>query len=286
MPRPRHEDDDRDEPRARTSAPPLVLILALFAGFLMLVVLAGGVGAYVLVSRARHAEEVARADAAGATQAQRSSGGVADRQGLGPGGQGVEVLDGGNGNPIVNEFSANPIAAEEKWFGKRVDLWNGIGKIDRDRDGWFVVFQHCDITAHIAAGEEKIFSTLRPGMTVEVEVTLTHFTMTGRGGIIPYLWGQDARLVAIENERYLKSGKNDPKKTYAPDDFDRLVIGKTPAEIIAAVGPPGRALDDLGGSPRRWHYAKIVISPNVLKPVWVWFKDGKAERVAHAPGGF
>jgi hypothetical protein len=147
------------------------------------------------------------------------------------------------------------------------------------------VFAHCDITAHIAHGEENNFSTLRPGATIEVEATLTHFTMTGRGGRIPYLWGQDARLVAVENERYLKAAKDDPKKAYTLEEFSRLVIGKTPAEIIAAIGPPGRAFDDLSGSPRRWHYAKIATGTADRNPVWVWFRDGKADHVNSVPRG-
>jgi hypothetical protein len=60
---PRRFDDD-DEPRTRQSNSPLIVILALVAAFLMLVVVGGGTAAYVMVSRARHAEAVARAEAA------------------------------------------------------------------------------------------------------------------------------------------------------------------------------------------------------------------------------
>jgi len=107
------------------------------------------------------------------------------------------ALDGDNGNPIINDFQANPIAAEKKWIGKPVRFWNSVGKIDRDKTGWYVSFRHCDITVYIARGEEDKFSKLAPEATIEVEAILDRFTMTGRGGIIPYLWGKEARLIAV-----------------------------------------------------------------------------------------
>jgi hypothetical protein len=105
------------------------------------------------------------------------------------------VLEGGNGNPIINEFLANPIAAEKKWIGKRVRVWNEVGSIDRDKDGWYVSFRHCDLTVYIAAGQEERFGRLKRGDKITVEATLDRYATNARGGTIPYLWGRDARLV-------------------------------------------------------------------------------------------
>jgi hypothetical protein len=186
-----------------------------------------------------------------------------------------EVLDGRNGNPIVLEFIKNPIAAEGKWIGKRVRFWNSVGEFDRDQDGWFVAFQHCDITVHIAAKQEEPFSKLRAGRSIEVEATLTKFRLDGRGGNIPYLWGNNAVLVGIESTQLPKAGKRDAKGSLTFDELRRLVVNKTPAQVLEAVGSPTRAFDDLNGNPRRWGYLIRGESPTADRLAWVWFKDGK-----------
>lgn len=269
MTRPRFQDDRDDlPPRSRRTSNTGLVVGLLVAGGLLVVLVCGGGVAYLMFARTAARDQ--RAAAAGGPAATDLAVGPADGA----------VLDGRNGNPIVNEFSANPIAAERKWLGKRVRIWNSIGRIDRDAAGWYVPFEHCDISLHIAPDQAPNFSKLARGTTVEVEAVLDRFTMTGRGGTIPYLWGKDARLVGIENARYPQMGKDDPQKTYTRDEFRRLVIDKTPAQVLETVGPPGKAMDDLNGNPRRWVYSKIAALPTERKAVWVWFKDGKANEVA------
>jgi uncharacterized protein GlcG (DUF336 family) len=118
----RFEDDPHDAypDRARSSGAGLLIGL-LVAGGLLIVLVCGGGLAYLF--RARTADRKARvammerdevAQAANVANDRRA--GVANAPpGQGPAG---EVLDGRNGNPIVNEFSANAIAAEKKWLGK------------------------------------------------------------------------------------------------------------------------------------------------------------------------
>src|SRR5262245_28047646 len=176
MPRRRFEDDDRgDYPdRPRSSGNGLLIGLLAGGGLLVVIVCGGGLTALFMARTAAREERVAIAAREEAIRAET----LADYQkalAKGAAGRGAagEVLDGKNGNPIVNEFSDNAIAAEGKWIGKRVQFWNSVGKFDRDEDGWYVPFQHCDITVHIAAGETNNFSKIQPGTVVEVEAVLT-----------------------------------------------------------------------------------------------------------------
>lgn len=65
-------------------------------------------------------------------------------------------------------------------------------------------------------------------------------------------------------------------KVYSRDEFDQLVKGKTPDEVIAAVGRPTHTFSD-----DRWGYYHRVMNPITAKPdtATVEFKDGRVYNV-------
>ncbi|HKB06220.1 MAG TPA: hypothetical protein VKD90_28760 [Gemmataceae bacterium] len=72
------------------------------------------------------------------------------------------------------------------------------------------------------------------------------------------------------------------RRVYTRQEFQDLVVGKTPDEVIAAVGKPDDSTED--GDGVRWTYAGRVRDPAPGKsagnPVVV-FRDGKAAEVRY-----
>jgi hypothetical protein len=68
---------------------------------------------------------------------------------------------------------------------------------------------------------------------------------------------------------------------YSRDEFKKLVMGKTPDEVIAALGRPDGTNDNPDGSPRRWHYIRRVTNPETALPdsAVLLFADGKVAGV-------
>src|SRR5687767_4017805 len=64
-----------------------------------------------------------------------------------------------------------------------------------------------------------------------------------------------------------KEGKR--TKLYTRAEFEQLVIGKTPAEVIAAVGRPHLADENPDGSPKHWTYWDTILNPATGKPGYV-----------------
>ena len=74
-----------------------------------------------------------------------------------------------------------------------------------------------------------------------------------------------------------KEGTN---RTYTRDEFKTLVMGKTEAEVIAAVGRPDSSSQD--GDRIKWTYRKRTIDPatgQVDAAIFVQFTDGKVSNV-------
>jgi hypothetical protein len=61
-------------------------------------------------------------------------------------------------------------------------------------------------------------------------------------------------------------GKEGEKRTYTREEFRQLVMGKTPEEVIAAVGRPSSTNDNPDSSPRTWYYWSRVTNPATGKP--------------------
>ncbi len=77
-------------------------------------------------------------------------------------------------------------------------------------------------------------------------------------------------------------GKQPVRKTYTRDQFRQLVIGKTPDEVIKAVGKPDRTQDFAGT--RAWYYDRITTDPitgKVDRTSQVIFEQGVADRVTY-----
>lgn len=75
--------------------------------------------------------------------------------------------------------------------------------------------------------------------------------------------------------------EGDSRKVYTREEFKKLVMGKTPEEVIAAVGRPWIAEDNDDGSPRWWSYLGRALNPATGEAgsVEVYFQDGKVARV-------
>jgi hypothetical protein len=75
----------------------------------------------------------------------------------------------------------------------------------------------------------------------------------------------DAPTVVERNQP--AGGKvGDAKKVYTRDVFRDLVMGKTTADVIAAVGRPGKTSDHPDGTPKTWYYYGRVMNPATDKP--------------------
>jgi len=78
-----------------------------------------------------------------------------------------------------------------------------------------------------------------------------------------------------------QQGNNgDTKRTYLRKEFRKLLVGKTPDEVIAAVGGPDSTSQD--GDSIKWTYRKRTIDPatgQVDAAIFVHFTDGKVSNV-------
>ena len=77
------------------------------------------------------------------------------------------------------------------------------------------------------------------------------------------------------------NGKGGMRRVYTRDEFRRLVIGKTPDEVTAAVGEPDETLQD--GGVARWTYRdRVTTGPGkgAATPV-VIFQDGRVAEVTY-----
>jgi hypothetical protein len=74
---------------------------------------------------------------------------------------------------------------------------------------------------------------------------------------------QAAIVAEAEGARVVAEAKATAAKVYTRDEFRDLVIGKTPAEVRAVLGPPKRESE----SPKRvvWHYQKRTTDPATSK---------------------
>jgi outer membrane protein assembly factor BamE (lipoprotein component of BamABCDE complex) len=69
-------------------------------------------------------------------------------------------------------------------------------------------------------------------------------------------------------------------KVYGRAEFREMLMGKTPAEVIAAVGKPDRTADDTHS--QLWTYVRRTKDPVTGKldsDTFVHFRDGKVVRV-------
>lgn len=69
-------------------------------------------------------------------------------------------------------------------------------------------------------------------------------------------------------------------KTFSRDEFKQLVIGKTEAEVKAAVGGPDKTSDN--GHAVCWEYKQRTVDPTTGKTdrlILVFFKDGKVDSI-------
>jgi hypothetical protein len=92
---------------------------------------------------------------------------------------------------------------------------------------------------------------------------------------------QQAAIVAeAEGARVVAEAKARASKVYTRDEFRELVIGKTPAEVRALLGPPRKENE----SPKRivWHYQERTTDPATSKidrEAQVVFEHEKVVRV-------
>ncbi len=85
-------------------------------------------------------------------------------------------------------------------------------------------------------------------------------------------------VVYKSSSRSAVAAQADPAtKVYTREEFKALVDGKTPEEVIAAVGRPATTHDRSNGMPGDWVYFQRVMNPNTGKPDFglVEFQDGK-----------
>jgi len=71
------------------------------------------------------------------------------------------------------------------------------------------------------------------------------------------------------------------KLVYTREEFKTLVMGKTPEEVIAAVGQPDSTQERPDGTQTTWHYDNRVTNSATTKPSTgiLEFKDGKVAEV-------
>jgi hypothetical protein len=75
-------------------------------------------------------------------------------------------------------------------------------------------------------------------------------------------------------------GKEGAQRTYFRKEFRKLLVGKTPDDVIAAVGGPDSTSQD--GDRIKWTYRKRTIDPatgQVDAAIFVHFTDGKVSNV-------
>ncbi len=89
-------------------------------------------------------------------------------------------------------------------------------------------------------------------------------------------------VVYKSSNRASVAAQADPStKVYTRDEFKTMVDGKTPNEVIEAIGRPNSTNDTSLGNPYRWHYYNKVLNPVTQKydTGIVQFEDGRANSV-------
>jgi len=88
--------------------------------------------------------------------------------------------------------------------------------------------------------------------------------------------------VQAEAEARPDAAKGETKRVYTRQEFRELVMGKTPDEVIAAVGKPDRTADD--DNSQVWRYDERTRDPVTGKAddnTHVYFENGKVTRVSY-----
>jgi hypothetical protein len=108
------------------------------------------------------------------------------------------------------------------------------------------------------------------------------------GGVLLVCGGGGALMITM----WARAGSPGPldgmdgpavKKTWTREEFKAAVMGKTEAEVVAAVGKPDTTLDD-GGGKIMWRYLSLTVDPVTGKTDYaanVWFKGGRVETVRY-----
>jgi hypothetical protein len=104
------------------------------------------------------------------------------------------AIDIGNGAKVDREFLDNPIAAERKWFGKRVRMHHGVDFIGRDGKNEFYISGQFGGFLYPAPAELKRFEALKIGDEVIVEGTISEYE---RDGFQIRLTLRDVKLIEI-----------------------------------------------------------------------------------------
>ena len=68
-------------------------------------------------------------------------------------------------------------------------------------------------------------------------------------------------IVAVVVGAAVLSRSPDTDTVYARDEFKRIVLGKTPEQVIAAIGRPDVQGGAEGDGPEWWHYHERVRNP-------------------------
>jgi hypothetical protein len=206
MSRTRFEDDPRDHefPARQPTSNNGLLIGLLVAGGLLAVLVLGGGMAYLVgargVAREQQAvvaerEAAVRADEIAITRQRVAPAGKAM---AGPAGFGpplVPIIDGGDGQRLIDEFLADAATAADKWVGKRVRIKQRVERVDGDKRGFYLALA-CRAHVYAAAGEADRFGAVRPGDAVEVEATVARFVpATGEADPLPTVEAEAGRLI-------------------------------------------------------------------------------------------
>jgi hypothetical protein len=84
----------------------------------------------------------------------------------------------------------------------------------------------------------------------------------------------------VDHEAQPAAAADGPERVYTRDEFRKLVMGKTPEGVTAAVGPPDRVQEQSGRPDEPvWHYFKRTKDPvtgSMDGSARVAFKAGKA----------
>lgn len=82
--------------------------------------------------------------------------------------------------------------------------------------------------------------------------------------------------------RAAANGKEQARKTYTRDEFRNLIIGKTPDQVLKAVGKPDRTREITGMNV--WYYDATTTDPvtgKVDRAAQVIFEQGVVDRVSY-----
>lgn len=93
-------------------------------------------------------------------------------------------------------------------------------------------------------------------------------------------WGKHKQAVEEEARQAEDQAKAAAAKAYTREEFKAKVMGKTEAEVIAAVGKPNDTSGAGGGV--RWYYTRVTTDPATGKTdgrISVWFEGGRVVSV-------